>query len=137
MAVAGWRMMLVGSHNKQRTDCPICTMTAVFPGKDNGLQLVKVKVSLAQLTAPVQYILPPKLNPECTTKVTAMPNRGSVPFLIHLIKAARVVTSLGERRVNLASQFVLSRLILGDESKGGKMLRTGLMQPRTNMAVVL
>jgi len=56
MAVAGWRMMLVGSHNKQRTDCPICTVTAVFPGEDNVLQVVKVKVSLAELTAPVQYI---------------------------------------------------------------------------------
>ena len=39
-------------------------------------------------------------------------------------KAARVVTSLGGRRVNLPSQFVLSGLILDEESKGGKKLST-------------
>jgi len=60
-----------------------------------------------------------------------------VPFLIHLIKAARVVTSLGGRRVKLLSQFVLSKLILDEVPKSAKMLRTGLMQPRKNMAVVL
>ena len=32
MAVAGRRVMLVGSENKQRTDCPICTVTAIPKG---------------------------------------------------------------------------------------------------------
>ena len=44
MAVAGWRVMLVGSHNKQRTDCLICTVTALFSGEDTVLRVVKVKV---------------------------------------------------------------------------------------------
>ena len=57
-----------------------------------------------------------------TTKVTAVPYRGSVPFLIHLIKAAGVVTSLGGRRVNFPFQFAWSRLILDEESKGVKIL---------------
>jgi len=48
-----------------------------------------------------------------------------------------MVTSLGGRRVYLPCQFVLSGLILDEESKGGKMLSTSLMQLRSNMAVVL
>jgi hypothetical protein len=115
--VAGWGAMFFGSDVKRTTDCPICTVTALFPGEDNGLRLVKVTVSLAEFTGPLQYIQQLEVNSESTTKLTAMPNRGSVPFLIHLIKAVRVVTSLGGRRVNLPFQFVLSRSILDEESK--------------------
>ena len=67
-------VMLVGSEDKRRTDCPICTVTAVFPGEDNGLRLVKVKVSFVELTGPVQYIQQLELNSQSTTKVTAVPN---------------------------------------------------------------
>ena len=107
------------SHNQQLTDGPICTVTALIPGKDNGLRLVKVKVSLAELTGPVQYIYPPEMNSESAANVTAVPNRGPVPFLIHLIKAAGLVTSLGG---NLPFLFAWSRLILEEESKGVKIL---------------
>ena len=55
MTVAGWGVMLVGSDDKRRTDCPICTVTALFPGEDGGLRLVRLKVSLAEFTRPVQY----------------------------------------------------------------------------------
>jgi hypothetical protein len=99
-------------------------VTAVFPGENNGLQLVIVELSLAELTGPVQYIQPLELNSESTAKLTAVPLQGSVPSLIHLIKAARVVTSFGGRRVNLPFRFVSSRLILDEESKGSKMLST-------------
>ena len=44
MAVAGCGVMLVGSDDKRRTDCPISTVTAVLPGEENGLRLGKVKV---------------------------------------------------------------------------------------------
>jgi len=81
------------------------------------LLLVKLQVSLAELTAPVQYIQQLELNPDSTVKVTAVRGRGSVSFLIQLIKAVRVVTLLGGRSVNLLFQFVLSRLILDEESK--------------------
>ena len=43
MAVAGWGVMLVGSDDKRRTDCPISTVTAAFPGEENGLRLVKIR----------------------------------------------------------------------------------------------
>jgi len=97
-------------------------VTGLFPGKDNGLWMVKVKVSLAELTGPVQYIQQLELNSKSATKVTAVPNRGSVPFFIHQIKTAGVVNSLGGRRVNFVFHFVLSRLILDAESKGVKIL---------------
>jgi hypothetical protein len=90
MAIAGWRVMLVGSRNKQRTGCPICAVRALFSGEDNGLRVVKVKVSLVKLTGPVQYIQQLEVNSISAAKVTAVPNRGSAPFLMHLIKAARV-----------------------------------------------
>ena len=71
----GCRMWIdADCDDKRRTDCPICTVTAVFPGEDNGLRLVKVEVSLAELTGPVQYIQQLELNSESTTKVTAVPN---------------------------------------------------------------
>jgi len=54
--------MLVGSHNKQRTDCFICTVTALFSGEDTVLRVVKVKVFLEEFTRPVQYIYPLELN---------------------------------------------------------------------------
>jgi len=111
MAVAEWRVMLVGSHNKQQTVFPICTVTAVFPGEHNGFLVVKVKVSLVELTGPVAYIQQVEANSKSAAKITAVPNRGWVPLLILLIKATRVVTLLGGRRVNLPSQSVLSRLI--------------------------
>ena len=101
--------MIVGSDNRRTADCPICTVTALFPGEDNGKRVVKVKVSLAELTRPVQYIWPLEVNSKSTAKLTAVPSRESVSFLILLFKAARVVTLLSERRVNLPSQFVLSR----------------------------
>jgi hypothetical protein len=56
MAVAEWRVMFVVSHNKQQTVFLICTVTALFPGKHNVLLVVKVQVSLAELTGPVEYI---------------------------------------------------------------------------------
>jgi hypothetical protein len=99
-------------------------VTAVFPGENNGLRVVMVEVSLAELTGPVQYIQPLELNSESTAKLTAVLFQVSVPSLIHLIKAVRVVTSFGGRRVNLPFRFVSSRLILEEESKGIKMLST-------------
>ena len=84
MAVAGWGAMLVGSHNKQRTDCPISTVTAVFPGEENGLRVVKVKDSLTELDGLVQYIQQLEVNSKSAAKVTAVPSRGSMPFLIRL-----------------------------------------------------
>ena len=83
-----------------------------------------MKVPLAELDGPVQYIQQLEVNSKNAAKVTAVPSRGSVPFLIHLIKAARVVTSLGGKRVNLPSNFVWSRLILDKKSKCFKIFRT-------------
>ena len=91
MVVAEWRVILIGSHNKKRTDCPICTMTALFPGEDNVLLVVKVKVSFAEFAGPVQYIQQLEVNVKSAAKVTAVQNRGWVKLLILLIKAARVV----------------------------------------------
>jgi len=107
MAVAEWRVMIVGSHKKQQTVFPICTVTALFPGEHNGLLVVNVKVSLAELTGPVAYIQQVEANPKSAAKITPVLNRGWVPLLILLIKATRVVTLLEGRRVNLPSQFVL------------------------------
>jgi hypothetical protein len=56
MAVAEWGVMLVVSDEKRSTDCPICTVTALFPGKDSGLRLVNLKGPLAEFTGPVQFI---------------------------------------------------------------------------------
>jgi hypothetical protein len=78
MSDAGYRVMLVGSHDKERADCLTCTVTAVIPGEDNGLWVVKVKVSLAELIGPVQYIQQLEVFEISATKVTAVKNRGWV-----------------------------------------------------------
>jgi len=78
--------MLVGSHNKQRTDGPICTMTALFPGEDNVLLVVKVKVSFAEFAGPVQYIQQLDVLDIRAAKVTAVKNRGWVKLLMLLFK---------------------------------------------------
>ena len=107
---------------------PNCCNTASrqkrFPAEDNGLLVIKMMVFLAQLSGTVQYIQQLEVNSKSATKFTAVPNQKSVSFLIYLIKAASVVTSLGGGRVNLPSQFVLSRLILDEKSNGGKKLCT-------------
>jgi hypothetical protein len=42
MTVARWGVVLVGCDDKRRMDCPICMVTALLPGEDNVLRVVKV-----------------------------------------------------------------------------------------------
>jgi hypothetical protein len=61
-------------------------VTAVFPGEDNGLLVVEVKVCLAELIGRVQYIQQLDVLDISAAEVTAVKKRGLVKLLILLIK---------------------------------------------------
>jgi hypothetical protein len=120
LAVAGWGVMLVGIHNKQRTDCPLCTVTAVFPGEDNGLRVVKLKVSLAELIGPVQYIQQLEVDSESDGR--AKPKIGAI--LDTSVQDCWGGDFIRCEKSAFSLPVFLSRFILDEESKGGKMLST-------------
>ncbi|KAJ8985568.1 hypothetical protein NQ317_011530 [Molorchus minor] len=51
-------VVLIGSDNTKRLDWPLAKVEEIFPGKDGGVRLVKLKTSSGHLLRPVQRLYP-------------------------------------------------------------------------------
>ncbi|GFS82668.1 macrophage mannose receptor 1 [Nephila pilipes] len=58
-------VVLVGCDNKESLDWPMGLVIEIFPGKDNSVRVVRVKISKGELIRPVKRLYSLELNSDC------------------------------------------------------------------------